>query len=126
MSPISKQARAMPHQSAEPTRTRMLFLGATTLGEGFRLIGFEILPEPSQEQLEELLGELVDSQQNALVVIDQRVAERHYAMLERVRSEGGRIVITSVPPLHDPECFHCALDDRINALLGSQLVGGES
>jgi len=116
----------MPHPSAEPFRTRMLFLGASALGEGFRLIGFEVLANPSREQLEQLLGELVDAQKNAFVVIDQGVAQQHCSMLERVRSEGGRIVITSVPPLHDPECFHCALDDRINALLGSQLVGGES
>jgi vacuolar-type H+-ATPase subunit F/Vma7 len=104
----------------------MLFLGAPTLGEGFRLIGFEVLPDPSREELEQLLGELMDAQQNAFVVIDQGVAEQHSSVLERVRSEGGRIVITGVPPLHDPECFHCALDDRISALLGSELVGGES
>ena len=116
----------MPNPSAEPSNTRMLFLGASALGEGFRLIGFEVLSNPSREQLEKLLGELVDAQKNAFVVIDQGVAEKHYSMLERVRSEGGRIVITSVPPLHDPECFHCALDDRIGTLLGSQMAGGES
>ena len=116
----------MPRPSAAPSHTRMLFLGSPALCEGFRLIGFEVLAQPSREQLQQLLGELVDAQRNAFVVIDQGVAEQHYSMLERIRSEGGRIVITGVPPLNDPECFHCALDDRINALLGSQLVGGES
>jgi vacuolar-type H+-ATPase subunit F/Vma7 len=96
------------------------------LGEGFRLIGFEVLANPSREQLQQLLGELMDTQRNAFVVIERSVAEQHHSMLERIRSEGGRIVITGVPPLHDPECFHCALDDRISALLGSQLAGAES
>lgn len=116
----------MPHPNPEFSRTRMLFLGSPALGEGFRLIGFEVHVNPSREELQQLLGELMDAQRNAFIVIDQGVIEQHQSMLTRIRSEGGRIVITGVPPLHDPECFHCALDDRINALLGSQVAGGET
>ena len=64
---------------------------------------------------------LVVPQQSAYVVVDNQVGAQHCSMLERIRAEGGRIVISGVPPLNDPSCFHCALDDRINRLLGGPL-----
>jgi hypothetical protein len=105
--------------TGQPQRTRMLFLGDAVLGEGFRLIGFEVYPDPDEEQLEQVLGELVDTGQNAYVVVDQEFGKRHCPMLERIRAEGGRIVVSGVPPLHDPNRFHCALDERIETLLGN-------
>jgi vacuolar-type H+-ATPase subunit F/Vma7 len=105
--------------TGQPQRTRMVFLGDAVLGEGFRLIGFEVYPDPDEEQLDRVLGELVDSGQNAYVVVDQEFGKRHCPMLERIRAEGGRIVVSGVPPLHDPNRFHCALDERIETLLGN-------
>ena len=40
--------------------TRMLFLGDAALTDGFRLIGFETWADPNIEQLDQLLGELLD------------------------------------------------------------------
>ncbi|MCP3878497.1 MAG: ATPase, partial [Sulfitobacter sp.] len=35
-----------------------------------------------------------------------------------VRSEGGRILLTQVPPLNQPDAMHSSVDDRIEQLLG--------
>ena len=108
--------------TGNPLRTRMLFLGDAVLGEGFRLIGFEVYADPDEEQLERILGELVDAGQNAYVVVGQSLGERHCPMLQRIRAEGGQIVVSGVPPLHEPDRFHCAIDARIETLLSNSLA----
>ena len=46
-------------------------------------------------------------------------------MLQQVHNEGGRIVVSEVPSLQDPACFHCELDKEIEKLMGSsQITGG--
>jgi len=97
--------------------TRMLFLGDAALTDGFQLIGFETRADPSVEELDKLLRELLESGRNAFVILDTRLSQAGSQMLERVRSEGGRILITLVPPLNDPDGFHCDLDQRVNALI---------
>lgn len=111
--------------TSQSSRTRMLFLGDPVLGEGFRLIGFEVFPDPDLEQLERLLGELIESGENVYLVVDQQLGERHCPVLERIRAEGGRIVVSGVPPLNDPSCFHCVIDQRIDTLLGGTGTDGE-
>ena len=105
--------------------TRMLFFGDPALTDGFKLIGFETWANPSSEELDHVLSELVDGQQNAFVVVDRSLVERSSPMLRRIRFEGGRIVVTQIPPLNDPECFRCALDDQIKGLLGGSLLPGQ-
>ncbi|MBT8127530.1 MAG: ATPase [Gammaproteobacteria bacterium] len=102
----------------EPTPTRQIFLGAAPLATGFRLAGFEVYPGADAAQLDRLLDELRASRTPALVVIDQDLAESDSQRLERVRSEGGRILLTQVPPLNRPDEMHSSVDDRIQQLLG--------
>ena len=107
-------------QTAEhPTRTRMLFLGEAPLTDGFRLIGFETWADPTTEQVEKVVKELVNKHQNAFVVIDQRVADANIPVVNQVRGEGGHIVITVAPPLNDPEGFRLPIDDRLSTLFGA-------
>ncbi|MEW7978456.1 MAG: ATPase [gamma proteobacterium symbiont of Phacoides pectinatus] len=113
------------NQAASPARaTRMLFLGDATLTDGFRLIGFETRADPTEEELEEILHQLVTDRQNAFVVLDHRLSTSSAPLLARVRAEGGRIIITEVPPLDAPEQFHCKIDDEVRSLLGEQRGGG--
>ena len=104
---------------------RMIFLGETALSQGFRLIGFEVFPDPSRSDLDRIFGELIDSQERVFVVIDQKSADVQCPALDRIRAEGGRILVTTVPPLNDPSCFHCAVDEQIKHLLSNSLAAKE-
>lgn len=98
--------------------TRMLFMGSAALTDGFQLIGFETWPDATPDQLNEVLETLVENRENAFVIIDHDLAKQECPMLDRVRREGGRIVVTEVPPLNDPVNFSGIIDTRVQALLG--------
>jgi vacuolar-type H+-ATPase subunit F/Vma7 len=101
-----------------PKRTRMIFIGSQALSDGFRLIGFETLTEPEVNQLDRLIGGLLEQRVNALLVIEQTINALDSKMLQLIRKEGGRIVLSEVPSLRDPTCFQCDLDRQIEKLLG--------
>lgn len=98
--------------------TRQLFLGDASLATGFRLAGFEVYPDADAASLDRLLEQLMTARTPAFVVIDQALAESDSRRLQQVRREGGRILLTQVPPLTRPEQMHSAIDDRIQQLLG--------
>ena len=112
----------MTHESTDPTPTRMLFLGDAALTDGFQLIGFETWPDPGTQQLEQVIGELLNTRTNAFVILDCRLAEKNARILERVRAEGGRIVVTVVPPLNEPDRFCSQIDKQVKSMLGSEQV----
>ena len=100
-------------------RTRLIFMGGAPLTDGFRLIGFETWAEPTAEQVEKVVRELINKRQNALLVIDQDLAASGIPILDQVRKEGGHIVVTMVPPLQRPEHFRLPIDDRLTSMLGA-------
>ncbi len=96
----------------------MLFMGDSALSDGFRLIGFETLADPTPKAVDILVRELVNKRCNAFLVIDQALADADIPILEQVRAEGGHIVIATVPPLNDPGRFHTRIDERLQMMLG--------
>ena len=109
----------------QPAATRMLFLGAASLADGFRLIGFETHPDPSAEQVDQVFRTLRQSREKAFVIVDEAVMRSGAANLARVRREGGRIVVVSVPPLAGPVDLQSEVADRLQAMFGSgNLLGG--
>ena len=100
-------------------KTRQLFLGDASLASGFRLAGFEVFPDADIDRLEQLLGQLRNNRSAAFVVIDQRLAQSDSRILEEVRREGGRILLTQVPPLTSPDQMKSSVDDHIGQLLGA-------
>lgn len=97
---------------------RNIFVGSHALTDGFRLIGFETLTEPDAEQLDELISKLLREQQRALLIIEQSVNKIGSKHLELIRREGGRVVLTEVPSLHDPDNFQSDLDEKLKKLTG--------
>lgn len=102
--------------------TRMIALGSAPLMEGFALLGFEIYPNATPEQLESLLEQLVHSQTRALVLLEVHLARSTGAWIKRVRNEGGNIVITELPPLHHPQDYHPQVEDLVTAILGASAL----
>ena len=99
-------------------QNRQLFLGDASLATGFRLAGFEVYPDADVAKLDELIDGLQAARTPAFLVIDQALAESGSRRLDEVRREGGRILLTQVPPLTHPEQMHSSIDERIQQLLG--------
>ncbi|MES9943126.1 MAG: V-type ATP synthase subunit F [Candidatus Thiodiazotropha sp. 6PLUC2] len=97
---------------------RNIFVGGHALTDGFRLIGFETLTDPDSAQLEKLLSTLLQKKQRALLIIEQSVNQLDSKLLEQIRNEGGRIVLSEIPSLHDPEHFQSDLDETLKQLTG--------
>ncbi|MCU7919710.1 MAG: ATPase [Candidatus Thiodiazotropha sp. (ex Dulcina madagascariensis)] len=97
---------------------RKIFVGSHALTDGFRLIGFETLTEPDGGRLDALLSGLLKDNQRALLIIEQSVNQVGSKLLEQIRSEGGRIVLSEVPSLHDPDNFQSDLDGQLKKLTG--------
>lgn len=98
----------------------MLFLGDDSLADGFRLIGFETVPNPDPEDVERLFRELIRGRESAFVIVDDRVMQSDAQSLHEVRQEGGRIVVVSVPMLRDdPPRLASDVAARLQAMFGS-------
>jgi vacuolar-type H+-ATPase subunit F/Vma7 len=97
---------------------RKIFIGSHALTDGFRLIGFETLTEPDAGRLDELLSELLRDKQRALLIIEQSINQIDSKLLGQIRNEGGHIVLTEVPSLHDPDNFQSDLDGQLRKLTG--------
>lgn len=97
---------------------RNIFVGSPELSDGFRLIGFETLSAPDRPTLDRLLDELQRERQRALLIIEQSVNEIGSKLLDQIRKEGGRIVLSEVPSLHHPDDFHSDLDAQLKKLTG--------
>lgn len=108
------------NSAASPTR--MIALGAAPLMEGFALIGFETYSNASPAQLEELLEQLVRSDTRALVLLEEGLARSAGPWLNRVRNEGGNIVVTEVPALHQAQAYHPQVEDLVTAILGASAL----
>ncbi|MCU0898435.1 MAG: hypothetical protein MUC55_13185 [Burkholderiales bacterium] len=100
------------------TPTRLVALGHAPLMEGFRLIGLETHPEATDATVERVLAELVRSGARALVLLEHHLASGRGPWLEQVRSEGGGIVVTEIPPLAAPGAYSPAVDHLVRSILG--------
>jgi len=105
--------------------TRMLFFGDAALTDSFQLIGFETWADPATEELNSVLEELLESKRNAFIILDSRLSAIGSLTLDRVRKEGGHILISEVPALNDPDGFRCSIDSQINTLMGKGLGNNE-
>ena len=104
--------------------TRMLFLGGDSLADGFRLIGFETHPNPTPDEVDKVLQALLRSRDKAFVIVDDAVMRTEPENLKRVRDEGGRIVVVSVPGLAAPPRLSSEVADRLAAMFGGAKPGG--
>lgn len=102
--------------------TRMIALGSSALMEGFALIGFETMPDATEEDLEAVLAELVTSNQRAMLIVERYLVHSNGRWLNQVRNEGGRIVIAEVPELQAPANYHPPVEDLVESILGPQAL----
>jgi vacuolar-type H+-ATPase subunit F/Vma7 len=107
---------------ASPGSGRLVVLGSAGLTEGFSLIGAEVHPDADAAKVEEVLGQLVRDGGAALVLLESPLAHAGGPWLNRLRNEGGRIVVTELPPLAAPGDYAPAVDDVVRAVLGAEAL----
>lgn len=101
---------------------RLVVLGSAGLTEGFSLIGAEVYPDADHAQVEEVLEQLVKDGSEALVLLESGLAHAGGPWLNRLRNEGGRIVVTELPPLSAPHDYAPAVDEVVRAVLGPEAL----
>jgi vacuolar-type H+-ATPase subunit F/Vma7 len=101
---------------------RLVVLGSAGLTEGFSLIGAEVHADADAAKVEEVLGQLVKDGSEALVLLESRLAHAGGHWLDRLRNEGGRIVVTELPPLASPRDYAPAVDEVVRAVLGPEAL----
>lgn len=97
---------------------RLVVLGSAGLADGFRLIGAEVHADADAVTVEFVLERLAQSGDEALVLLETHLAHGGGAWLSRLRDQGGRIVITELPPLPAPHDYAPAVDEVVRAVLG--------
>jgi vacuolar-type H+-ATPase subunit F/Vma7 len=108
--------------SAAASGARLLVLGSAGLTEGFSLIGAEVYPDATPATVETVLAGLATSGAAALVLLEAHLAHAGGEWLNRLRNEGGSIVVTELPPLHAPEAYTPAVDAVVRAVLGPEAL----
>lgn len=109
----------MPSASDHPSdRARLVVLGSAGLADGFSLIGAEVHADADPATVETVLEQLAHSGDAALVLLESTLAHAGGFWLNRLRNEGGRIVITELPPLPSPQDYAPAVDEVVRAVLG--------
>lgn len=97
---------------------RLVVLGSAGLAYGFGLIGAEVHADADPATVESVLEQLANSGDEALVLLETHLAHAGGYWLNRLRNEGGHIVITELPPLTAPQDFAPAVDEVVRAVLG--------
>lgn len=105
-----------------PGNARLVVLGSAGLADGFRLIGAEVHADADSATVEAVLEQLAQSGDEALVLLETGLAHGGGPWLERLRNEGGRIVITELPPLSAPHDYAPAVDEVVRAVLGPEAL----
>lgn len=106
-----------PHGTAH-----LVVLGSAGLAEGFRLIGAEVHPDADAATVDAVLEQLAKNGDEALVLLETHLAHGGGYWLDRLRNEGGRIVITELPPLPAPQDYAPAVDEVVRAVLGPEAL----
>ncbi len=112
----------MQQAAGELHKARLIAMGDEALVQGFALIGFETWPDADAGQLDELLGELMQMREQALVLLQSRLMRSGMPNLQRVLDEGGRVVIAEIPSLEQADGFRPSVEEMLHAVLPGQIA----
>ena len=103
----------MATDEALDIEARLIAMGGAALMQGFALIGFETWPDADEATVERVLTEVLRKRQRALVLLEPHLARCDCAALRIVLTEGGRVVVSEIPPLAAPNDYHPVVDDLL-------------
>lgn len=97
---------------------RILAIGSQALMDGFALLGIETHTDISIDALEHLLNNIVRQQERTLIYLQQNLATADIPILQRLRQEGGQVLISIIPSLHEPDNRQAPIDALIAKVIG--------
>ncbi len=97
---------------------RVVAMGGAALMQGFALLGAETYEDATAEEVERVLADLLRGHDQALVFVESGLVARGGRHLDRVRREGGRIIVSEVPPLDAPESYRPPVEALVTRVLG--------
>jgi len=97
---------------------RVVALGGAALMQGFALLGAETYEDATEGDVERVLADLVRGQDQALVFVENSLVRRSGHYLDRVRREGGRIIVSEIPPLDAPKNYRPPVEALVTRVLG--------
>ena len=101
---------------------RMLAAGSEALMDGFSLLGIETHADIDAQQLESLLNEILQQQERTLIYLQQDLAQAEIPLLQQIRKEGGSILISELPQLHQPDQRNATIDSLITRVMGANAL----
>ncbi len=96
---------------------RIVAVGSQPLMDGFSLLGMETHADIDSKQLEQLLKEIMQRQERTLLYLQQDLAQADLPLLHQLRKESGSILISEIPPLHQPNQREATIDALINRMV---------
>ncbi|HIJ21808.1 MAG: hypothetical protein HON68_05545 [Gammaproteobacteria bacterium] len=104
---------------------RIIAIGSAALMDGFSLLGIETHADLSVPALEQLLDGIVTDNKRTLIYLEQGGANTELPSLQKIRNEGGNILISELPQLNTPEHRDTSIDALITRVIGSSALGLE-
>lgn len=97
---------------------RLIAMGGAALVQGFALLGAETYEDATGEDLERVLADVLRGRDQALIFVESGLVARGGRNLDRVRREGGRIIVSEIPPLDAPESYRPPVEALVTRVLG--------
>jgi vacuolar-type H+-ATPase subunit F/Vma7 len=102
----------------------IIAIGNRELMDGFALLGIRTYADADAAEIDELLAELARKRERALVYIQQDMIGDETPMVQRLRLQGGSILICEIPRLGGAEEYRPQVETLIGRVLGSSMREG--
>lgn len=100
---------------------RLMAIGNRALMDGFALLGIETHADISLAEIEGILTELSRNREHAMIYLQQDLARADLPILNQLRKEGGRILVSEIPDILSASDYRAPVDQLITRVLGENL-----
>ena len=101
---------------------RILAIGNRALMDGFALLGIETYADIGPAEMEQLLAELNQQGERALVYLQQDLAQADIPVLKYLRNEGGKVLISEIPDILSADAYQASVDQLIGRVMGKHIL----
>ncbi len=105
---------------------RVVAIGSPALMDGFSLLGVETLVDPDRTEFERLLQDLLRRRERALIYLQQSPQWSESPLLQQIRREGGELLVSELPPLHQVERPEPLVEALIARVMGRSVLENRS